>query len=81
MEFYKMLECSCGKEVGEVQFSGSEPGKWRLFEERAVAEEKLTRSREYMQTEIFKELLPTLQKLGKIEKAVFFAALMYERMA
>jgi hypothetical protein len=31
MEFYKTLICCCGKEIGEIQFSGYEPGKWRIF--------------------------------------------------
>jgi hypothetical protein len=37
MEFYKTLVCSCGKEVGEVQFSGLEPGKWRIFEDKLIS--------------------------------------------
>lgn len=77
MEFYKTLVCSCGKEVGEVQFSGTEPGKWRILDDKLIPEEKLNKFRDFVQLEIFKELQPTLQKMGKIEKAVFFSALMY----
>lgn len=28
-EYVKTLVCSCGKEVGEVEFSGYSPGRWR----------------------------------------------------
>jgi hypothetical protein len=28
-EYVKTLVCSCGKEVGEVEFSGYYPGRWR----------------------------------------------------
>ena len=74
MEFYKKLVCQCGKEVGEMQFSGREPGKWTLFEDKLSPEEKLCKFKDYIQTEIFKELTTTLQKISYIEKSIFMAA-------
>lgn len=41
MEFYKILKCACGKEIGEIQFSGYEAGKWRIFRNDLPAEMKL----------------------------------------
>ena len=28
-EYVKTLVCGCGKEVGEIEFSGFAPGRWR----------------------------------------------------
>jgi hypothetical protein len=66
MEFYKTLICWCGKEFGEIQFSGYEPGKWRILEDRMISEEKLNKLKEYMQIDFFKELQEMLDKMGKM---------------
>ncbi len=41
MEFYKTLVCSCGIELGEIEFSGPLAGRWRMLQTRLVAEDKL----------------------------------------
>lgn len=66
MEFYKTLVCSCGNEIGEVEFSGPSAGRWRTLQGRLMTEDKLNRFREYMQVELFKELTSSMQKMSKI---------------
>jgi hypothetical protein len=80
IDFYKILSCSCGKEIGEIQFSGYEAGKWRIFEDKLIAEEKLNRFKDYMHFGFFKDLQPLLEKMAKIEKSIIFTSKMYEKI-
>lgn len=74
------MKCSCGKEFGEVQFSGYEPGKWRIFKNDLIAEKKLNHFKEYISNDFIKELQPLLERMAKIEKSMAFASKMYDKV-